>query len=323
MKKNNPVIMIFLVLIIQLMNIRAYAYIKSIQLDDKGRHETSLELDPYYSNIAYIYAFTEEPIPKIYLKDETNIYLFMIKNFYMPRYILFEASIYPFPIAGVYIKKHAPDFYNDSQFTPSFNLTRAITAGFPEPWAFSVFFGNVSDFVVGENKEVVGQGYSGLLVSYGNKHIADNILIDDHWLETEIKIKGADIRAKHNLSWSYALGIKLHRNEEIRDQLYVSIKRSRIDYIDEDIFFLWKFFTRNSEQEFRIDFDMDTFYKGNVTRYFFLMGKKFPVLGGKLTFAFSIGFLKTMDSAYTGSLESEIRSRWDIILRPNIHIRFD
>ncbi|MCP4138053.1 MAG: hypothetical protein GY754_44225 [bacterium] len=294
-------------------------------IDDAGRHEFVLELDPYYSDVEYIYSITSAPIPKIYLEKEWSAYWYLFTNMYKPRFILLEASAYPLPIAGVYIKKYARDFYDDTEVYSHLNIIKAITEGFPEPYAFSLFLGNVTDYVEGEGEEmeIVGKGFSGLLFSYGNKHIVDNTMVNDHWMETEIKLKGSDIRGKHDLSWSYSLGAKFHFNDEIKDALYLSIKRSRIDFVDEDINFLWKFLTRNSEQEFRIDFHLQEFYKGKVTRYHFLFGKKFPIDDGTVTLSLGFGVIKIMSSGYTGTLEQQINDRWSFMIRPNIHIKLD
>lgn len=302
----------------------SYAWEKTIQIDDKGRHEASIELDPYYSNIGYVYSLTDAPIPKEPYTREIYVYLYLLKNIYLPRYILLEASLYPLPIAGVYIKKNRTNFYEDSQLTRNFNAVKAITAGFPEPWAFSFFLGNVVDFVIEdeEKREIVGKGYSGLLMSYGNRHIVDNIMVDDKWFETEIKLKGQDIREKRDLSWSYAVGYKGHDNREIKDALYLSIKRNRIDYMDYDVNPVIKFLAYNSEVEVRFDFDLKEVAQGKIVRYFFLFGKKFVLGEGGVTLAFGIGMLKTVASGYTGKLEQQIDEHWQLILRPNVHIKF-
>jgi len=89
----------------------AFSIIWTLQLDKAGRNEISLELDPYYSCINYVLGLTQEPIPKKEIVKEGQVYLHMLKNFYLPRYILFESSVYPLPLAGVYIKKYANNFY--------------------------------------------------------------------------------------------------------------------------------------------------------------------------------------------------------------------
>ena len=291
------------------------------QLDRAGRHEAVLELDPYYSNVEYIYGFTTQPVPRKLFQQEGYIYLNMLKDLYRPRFILFEASIYPLPIAGVYIRKNHETFYEDSRVSDNIYAVKAITAGFPEPWAGSIFLGNVTNFVSPEDK-VVGKGYSGFLLSYGNRHIVDNIMVEDNWVESEIKIKGDSIREERNISWSYAIGVKAHNNSEIKNAVYLSIKRDRIDFIDYNRNFLWKFVFHNSEQEFRVDCSLSREREFKVTRYLFLLGKKFPIGSGKVTFAFSIGALKTLGSGYSGSLVERIDERWNFLLRPNVHVKF-
>ncbi len=297
------------------------AWEKTFQMDDDGRHQASMELDPYYSNVAYVYSLTKDPIPKESYSKERYVYFYLLRKIYLPRYLLFEASVYPFPIAGVYIRKNEEKFYRDSQLTENINAVKAISAGFPEPWAVSFFWGNVVDYVKEGEEKISGKGYSGLLFSYGNRHIVDNIMVKDNWYEVELKLKGKDIRKRRDLSWSYALGYKGHNNDEIRDKLYISFKRTRIDYVDHDINFLWKFLFHNSELETRVDFDLKRVQKGKTVRYFFLFGKKF-VLGENVTLSVGVGALKTKASGYSGSLEREVDDQWQLLVRPNLHIKF-
>jgi hypothetical protein len=298
-----------------------FSWEKTFQIDEEGRHQTSVELDPYYSNIAYIYSLTKEPIPKESYSKERYVYFYLLRKIYLPRYLLLEASVYPFPLAGVYVRKNEEDFYNDSQLSENVNAVKAVSAGFPEPWAFSFFWGNVVDYVKEGEEKISGKGYSGLLFSYGNRHIVDNIMVKDNWYEVELKLKGKDIRAKRDLSWSYAVGYKGHNNKDIRDQLYFYFKRTRIDYVDYDVNFLWKFIFHNSELETRVDFDLKRVRKGKTVRYFFLFGKKF-VLGKSVTLSLGVGALKTKASGYSGSLEREVDAQWQLLVRPNLHIKF-
>ncbi len=299
----------------------AIAYEKTFQLDDVGKHEFSFELDPYYSNIAYTFSLTDKPIPKSAYANERSIYYYLITNIYHPRFVLLEASVYPLPIVGVYIKKNHEEFYSDSQVSKNFNAVKAVTAGFPEPWAYSMFLGNVVDFVKADNK-IVGKGYSGLLFSYGNRHIVDNLMVDDNWFEVELKLKGSDIRTSHNVSWSYALGYKNHLNEDIRDTFYISIKRNRVDYVIKERNPFLNFFIRNSEQEIRLDFDVFNIERGKIIRYLFLFGKKIVIIDNKMAFSFSVGTLKTVASGYSGRLEQKIDEHWSLILRPNVNMNF-
>ncbi|MBN2402488.1 MAG: hypothetical protein JXN64_08810 [Spirochaetes bacterium] len=317
--KNLIFIETWLLFLILFYPLRSLAYEKTFQLDDAGKHEFSFELDQYYSNVSYIFSLTDKSIPKEPYSNEKNIYYYLIKNIYMPQFVLLEASIYPLPIAGVYIKKNTA-WQEKSQISENINIVRSITAGFPEPWAFSFFLGNVVDFIK-EDKEVVGKGFSGLLFSYGNKHIVDNTMVDDNWFETEIKVKGSDVRKTRDISWSYAIGYKKHYHPDIKDALYISIKRNRIDYILEGGNPILNIFTKNSEQEVRIDFDPQMLGKHRITRYLFLFGKKL-VVSENVALSLSVGALKTNSSGYSGRLKQRVDEHWSLIFRPNVHINF-
>ncbi|MFH0977115.1 MAG: hypothetical protein V1874_15140 [Spirochaetota bacterium] len=323
MRKNIFKILITIVLLLLYFfsynSPESNAYEKTYQLDDAGRHEFSFDIDQYYTNIAYVFSLTDKPIPKETYANEQSLYYYLARNIYMPRFAILEASIYPLPLAGVYIKKNT-DWQEETQITKNINVVKSATAGFPEPWAFSFFLGNVVDFVK-ENNEVVGKGYSGLLLSYGNKHIVDNIMVDDNWMEAELKLKGSDVRKKRNISWSYAVGYKKHYNPDIKDAIYISIKRNRIDYFVEGGNPVWNIFTKNSEQEFRLDFDPQRLSEGKITRYLFLFGKKF-VVNEYVAFSFGIGALKTVASGYSGNLKQRVDEHWSLIFRPNVHINF-
>ncbi len=315
---------IFILIIIISYNNRLCSAEWHFQLDKKGMHEAVIEVDAYYSNLEYIIAITDKPVPKRYLKEEGNVYWTMLRNFYLPRYILFEVSANPLPIAGVYIKEYGNEFYRNTAVFKNLNIVKSVTEGFPEPGAASIFLGNVMNFVVDENEKakVVGKGYSGFLLSYGPWHIVDNIMVRDNWFEMEIKLKGSDFRHMHDISWSYGVGIKIHDNSEIKNTVYLNVKRVRIDYKAEDINFVWKFLARNSSQELRLDFDMNKFYKGRLFRYMFLFGKQFPIKGDKVALSLSFGVSQTIISGYSGDLERRISDTWTLIIRPSLYFKF-
>ncbi|PKL40838.1 MAG: hypothetical protein CVV44_04315 [Spirochaetae bacterium HGW-Spirochaetae-1] len=317
------VILIVILLIGSIKQSSAQLYMWTFQLDKAGRQEASIELDPYYSCAYYTVGLTDTPIPKEQINYESELYWHMIKNFYLPRFVLIEASVYPLPITGVMLKKHSRDFYDDSELIKGVNFIKAVTEGFPEPWATSLLIGNVANFVKGEDNDIVGKGFSGLLLSFGNQHIVDNIMVDDYWLETELKLKGTDLREIHSLSYSYGIGVKKHFNEEIRDQLYISIKRNRIDYRKGNMNPFLGFFVRNTEQQLRMDFDLERFYKGKISKLLVLLGKNFPIGDGSVTLSFSAGFLKIFGDSYTGTLKQEVGQEWIFLVRPNIHLKFD
>ena len=145
---------------------------------------------------------------------------------------------------------------------------KALTAGFEEPWAVSVLAGNVVNFGVPGRKDIKGIGYSGYLISRGNYHIKDNELIKDNWWEYEWKIKGDRKSPVNKLSWSFRVGLKLHENPDITDIIYLSFRRSRLDYNPSRSSLF-----NNSGFEYTFDMDRKTL---SSIRHYFYVDKKWP-----------------------------------------------
>ena len=227
-----------------------------------------VEVDPYYTSIGLYRSLTGKPIPHMGAAPEIDIYRELIKNFYKPRTLVLEASINPLPYAGALIRRHQPAFYNDLQLTSNLNVVEAATAGFEEPWAMSMFFGNVISFD-SINKSFQGKrtGYSGILINAGNLHIKNNVLIRDNWFEMEGKLKGEQYLADRTLRWSFRGGLKAHENKFIADSFYLGFRRSRTDFENSKSFWL-----NNSGFEYVADFSQK---KLEPLRHLFLVEKKF------------------------------------------------
>ena len=141
----------------------------------------------------------------------------------------------------------------------------------------------------------------GYLFSVGNYQIKDNELIDDNWLEMEWKVKGIRINPARRMNWSFRVGTKLHDNNYIRDILYFSILRNRIDYSSTQ-----KSIFRNTAVEYTLDFDTVTL---DVVRHYFLVGKNFPFKDSKPTFQMQAGFISEKSRKYSGPFWKVIRPR--------------
>jgi hypothetical protein len=187
-----------------------------------------------------------------------------------------------------------------------------MTAGFEEPHAVSVFFGNVVKFVTpGEDRLYGNKGYMGYLFSTGNYHIKDNVLINDNWYEIEWKVKGDRKTPTSRLNWSFRIGGKLHENTEIRNILYFSVRRSRVDYEASAASIL-----RNSGFEYTLDVSTKNY---EAIRHYFFVDKKWPWKKIGTAFSIALGFVWESDKKYSGSLkEKEKRDDFQFILRPNI-----
>jgi len=274
--------------------------------------EFGYELDPYYSNISYSIPLTNEPIPEETGKNELAIYGKLFKNSLVPRFMLIEAAVFPMPLLGVGAKQYTPDFYRAFNVgSGNLNLLEAVTAGFQEPYAFSVFFGDMISFVKpGEEKVCSNKGYMGYLFSYSNQHIKRNVLIPDHSLEAEWKLKGDRVFKDDKLSWSFRVGAKVHENENIANSVYLGFRRSNLDFSANFLSFL-----ENSSIDFRWDFSVKD---GRPLRQEYTVGKKIPLSRWHLALKLDLGVIWGDPAQYNGSLRDNNFQSVVAVIRPNI-----
>lgn len=288
------------------------SWAKSITWAPDSAEQTQIELylDPYYSALNYTHPLTNTPIERLDADAEDGLYGNLLRRLPFPRDILFEVSVNPLPVAGVAWRDQAPTSYRRATLG-STNLVQAATEGFPEPWAASLFFGNVVNLAsANDSGHVHGIGYSGILLSYGNQHIVANQLVGDNWLEFEVKLKGEDIRSDRTLGWSFRLGAKEHGNDGVRDALYFAVKRSRTDFSDSRWCLL-----RNSSAEARIDVDQCSL---NLLRYQLVVGKAFPFASGRYAATINLGVIRQKSPSYRGTLADLQPSGWQYVIRPNL-----
>lgn len=277
-----------------------------------AKNEFGWELDPYYSNLSLSIPLTDAPIPEVTDKNETAIYRQLLKNAFSPRFLLLEAAVFPMPLLGVGTKKYAPDFYSRFDVgSDDGNLLEAVTAGFQEPYAFSVFFGDMVSFVKpGEEKVCSNRGYMGYLFSYSNQHIKHNVLIPDNSLESEWKLKGDRIFAEEKLSWSFRVGAKIHDNPDITNSVYLGFRRSNLDFSADFLSFL-----DNSTIDFRWDFSARN---GHPLRQEYIIGKKIPIAAWRVAMKLDVGLIWEAPSSYSGKLRDSDYQAVVAVFRPNI-----
>ena len=270
------------------------------------------ELDAYYSNVSVEIPLTDEPVPEGGTLSEWEVYRKLFLDSFHPRVLLFEASVYPMPVLGTYIKDHSPDTYDS--FTvgnTGINVLETLTAGFQEPWAVSAFIGSEIDFTRDDQKRAgTNKGYMGYLVSYGAKHIKDNVLIDDPWWEFEWKLKGERERADEHLVWSFRTGLKNHSNQDISDILYVGARRSNLDFKAKFLSFL-----ENSSFDASLELTQDHL---EFARMDFVIGKKYPFKDKGFALALDIGVIYEKNIKYLGVLQDLQSDNVTLVIRPNI-----
>ena len=214
---------------------------------------------------------------------------------------------------GVTVKKNYLSLYDRTQVSPSLNIINALCAGFQEPAAVSFFVGNLVSFKPKNIKtELKGKAYMGYLLSMGNYHIRDSELIADDWVELEWKIKGDRFSKNKKMKWSCRMGTKQHSDPDIRDVIYFSIKRDRIDF---ETNLKTKPIFRNTGIEYILDLNSTN---GNILSNFLLVGKSFPANSKKYTFQIHFGFVLEEKGKYTGLLKRNIEKQFSVMIRPNI-----
>jgi len=273
--------------------------------------EITSELDAYYSNIGLHIPLTDTPIPDIHETNELKLYRELFLNSLTPRFMLLEASVFPMPVLGSYLKKYERGFYDSAALGEDLNLISVITAGFQEPYSFSVFFGDIATFVKpGEKRDEHNKGYMGYLFTVADHHIKNNVLINDKLLEIEWKTKGEKNFKEEKLSWSFRLGTKIHENKGISDVAYIGLRRSDLDFNSKILSWL-----RNSTYDFRWDFGLKD---GNILRQEYIVGKKIPFKSYKFAMKLDFGLIWQNFRAYSGELRDKERNEFLLVIRPNI-----
>jgi hypothetical protein len=263
---------------------------KADDSSDESRYSWETEIDPYYSNLGLYLNLADEPIPDLGDKTEDAIYQDLLFRSHKPRFILLEFSVNPMPILGAYLRKHQEDFYQDAELREDLNFVEVLTAGFEEPYAVSLFMGNMVTYGGNGEKEGKNKGFMGYLLSHGDKHLLNNEVIDDNWYEFEWKIKGKIARRERNLEWSFRVGAKWHENEFIADSMYVGVRRDHFDIQKE-----WLSFLENSGVDVYMEFSQD---ERAPTQQRILAHKNFPLKNSKRMFKLAFGFIRTSNRRY-------------------------
>lgn len=279
------------------------------------RAELLWEIDPYYSDFALHVPIDDRPVPDGGALRETEIYRGLFRESLRPRVLLLEASVYPLPVLGSWIKRNHRDTYDGAVIGDlggnELNVIEGITAGFQEPWAVSAFVGGEMTFSrAGDARRRSNHGYMGYLVSAGTQHIRANTLIDDNWWEFEWKLKGERDFRDEKLSWSFRVGTKNHGNPYIRDGIYLGLRRSNIDFVAPLLSFL-----TNSSFECMTEFDRRS---GEFLRQEIIVGKKLPVRRWRLALTLETGVIIEQDAKYRGPLADPAIDDFTLVFRPNI-----
>lgn len=280
-----------------------------------ARFEHYWEPDFYYTSIGTQIRLDNSPVPDGGGMPEHEVYRRLLLDSLSPRLLLIEASVYPAPIVGTYLKKHQASFYDDMVIARAdgteLNIIDSVTAGFQEPWAISAFLGSEMTFTrAGDQKRKTNAGYMGYLISVGKKHIRNNVLIDDTWTEFEWKLKGEREFREDSLSWSFRAGYKHHDNAWIRDVVYLGFRRSSLDFNRPLLAFI-----ANSNIDIKTEFARDGM---GFLRQEIVLGKKLPIKRWRIAPSLEFGLILEKDDKYSGPLSDPTIDELTFVFRPNI-----
>ena len=273
---------------------------------ERSKPEVLTEFGAYYSSIGLYVPLSDDPFPDGGRLEEADVYRQLFQRSWRPNVVALEASIYPMPIAGVWLRKDYPEFYDRA---PS--LFQAVTAGFQEPWAISAFFGSQMKFTrPDEGERGSNRAHFGYLVSAGTKHIKSNVLIADDWLEAEWKMKGERVFKEDRLDWSFRAGGRYNGNRDIADTLHLGIRRSNLDF--KAPFLSW---LDNSRIDLLTELAVDGL---TLLRQEVIFGKKYPLESRQYALELDFGLIYERASKYSGELSPLAKTAVTVVFRPNI-----
>ena len=271
------------------------------------------ELDPYYSNVSAFFQIGDEPVIDGTDVPEYKLYSELMLDSWKPNTFIVEAALHPAALAGVAYRNVFPTDYEHAEInTLDVNLIHALTAGFEEPYALSLFIGRMVIFNQKGAEHIGGnRAYAGYLLSVGDYSIKDNRAIYNQWVNVEAKLKGTRDIDEHTLDWSFRVGAKINKNPDFADSVYIGARRSRIDFFKG----IWSW-VYNSGFDVMAAVSTDDFELIHAQAVF---EKSWPLdAEEKITFGLEFGYMYEGNGKYRGSLYEEGVTNHRLILRPNL-----
>ncbi|HEY3645597.1 MAG TPA: hypothetical protein VGM16_09695 [Gammaproteobacteria bacterium] len=269
-------------------------------------------LDPYDSNLAYDFPLGDKPIPVIHSEDPSVLFRALMEDSLLPHYMYVQADVYPLPMLGTWLKSHSPHTYKKADLQATgVNLIESSTTSYQEPWALSVFLGNIADLQrPGESQGANNVGYSGWLVSGGTQHLKDNVLIQDDWYRLEWQVRGDLKDPVAKFSWDFRVGSKFNANPYVTDVVYLGLERDDLDF--RKPFLSW---LDNSSLDLQAEFSQ---HGGHVVRETLVMGKKYPFPEAGYALTLSVGVVWDGVGEYSGPLRDSPKSQYTLVFQPSI-----
>ena len=187
---------------------------------------------PFASAYINLERFSEPMI--IQSGGEREIYAKLGSQLYLPKFILFQATLYQLSALSSYLETDLPTTYHRFDTVYNLNVLRALGGSFEEPYSFSLFLGNITFLGYsakdeGKQKKLKqsGSALAGFLVSIGNHQICDNIYLRDRWYQYELMLVGKlDEKYVRRISWNFRIGFKQNNIDLFHNVILLAIERS-------------------------------------------------------------------------------------------------
>lgn len=276
------------------------------------RTQFTWALDPYDSNLAFDFPLGDRPITTLQSEDPSALFRGLMDDSLLPHYMFVQGDVYPLPILGTWLKANSPHTYKKADLqNTGVNLVESSTASYQEPWALSVFLGNITDLQrPGQSQGANNVGYCGWLFSGGTQHLKDNVLIQDDWYKVEWQVRGDLLDQGAKFSWDFHVGSKFNANPYITDVVYLGLKRDDLDL--RRPFLSW---LDNSSADLQLEFSQ---HGGHVVREEFVVGKKYPFPDAGYAVTLSVGVVWDGVGEYTGPLRDSPKSQYTLVFQPSI-----
>ncbi len=184
--------------------------------------------EPYFSlgaDIRKRYAIKEIK------RQESDLYLLMLKNAFVPGYISAQIVFYPVLLLTSDLKERHQRLFEEFSFNfnqQNINALEVISSEFTDPIAYSLFLGEIMTFrkQIHNQPPQSGYGLMGYVLTYGPWSSFNNKIIEDNWLEIKWKIRGLKKYEGILRTWNLTAGYHIHQNPLFLDAIVLEVARS-------------------------------------------------------------------------------------------------
>ncbi len=187
-----------------------------------------LGLDPYEAYFSLNIDLRKRYTIREIKNDELELYGLMLKNAFVPGYFSVQASSYPLLWTSAWLQDEKPEAFHNMDFASGEqNVMTLLSSEYTDPFAFSVFLGEIMNF----RKQVYGKppqsgyGLMGYILTVGTLSSYNNVLLWDNWLEFKWRVKGLKKYEEKFRTWDMMLGYIFHENPQFYNVMIVELSR--------------------------------------------------------------------------------------------------